>query len=135
MTKNEDLKFGMEAEDKVLILLKNKINKNIIQTPKFHSFDYFNPETKTYYELKTRRNRHDTYSDTMCGACKLKFAEENPENKYVFLFKFINGLYYHNWIKEKLYDMRAGGRCDRGRIELSNYFYIKKEDLQKFENI
>ena len=37
----------------------------------------------TYYELKTRRVKHDTYPDTMCGANKLNFAEQNPENKYM----------------------------------------------------
>jgi len=132
MTKNEDLKFGMEAEDKVLTLLKNKINKNIIQTPKYHSFDYFDASNNTYYELKTRRVKHNAYADTMCGVNKLKWAEEHPENKYVFLFKFTDGLFYHNWLCDKLYDMRAGGRCDRGRVELSNYFYIKKEDLVPF---
>ena len=126
---SEDLQFGLESEDKVLKLLKEKINKNITQNHKYHPFDYFCSETNTFFELKTRRNKHDEYPDTMCGANKLKFARNHPTNKYVFLFSFIDGLYYHNFEKNKKYDMRPGGRCDRGRVELSNYFYIKKEDL------
>jgi len=130
-----DLQFGMDMEDRVLTLLKEKVNKNIIQTPKYHSFDYLDASNNTFYELKTRRVKHDTYGDTMCGYCKLKFAKENTDNNYIFLFKFTDGLYYHKWDKYKHYDMRAGGRCDRGKVEISNYFYIKKEDLKKFENI
>jgi|TARA_R110001599_G_scaffold319702_2_gene529578 hypothetical protein len=131
----KDLQFGLEAEDKILSILQNKVDINITPTPQFHSFDYFCSSTKTYYELKTRRVKHDTYPDTMCGACKLKFAKEHPENKYVFLFNFTDGLYYHNWKEDKLYDIKIGGRYDRGRPELNEYFYIKKNDLAKFENI
>ena len=66
-----DLQFGLEAEDRVLSLLQNKVDINITPTPQFHSFDYFCSSTDTYYELKTRRNKHDTYPDTMVGVCKL----------------------------------------------------------------
>ena len=126
-----DLQFGLEAEDKILSILQNKVDINITPTPQFHSFDYFCASTKTYYELKIRRNKHDTYADTMCGYNKLKFAKEHPENKYVFLFNFTDGLYYHNWKEDKIYSVKIGGRCDRGRPELNEYFYINKNDLTK----
>ena len=129
-----DLKFGLENENSVLTFLKEKVNIDIIKTPKFHFFDFFSPQTNTYYELKTRRVKHNTYPDTMCGANKLNFAEQNPENKYIFLYKFTDGLYYHEWDTEKQYEIRVGGRCDRGKIESSNYFYIKREDLKTFRN-
>ena len=132
---NTDLQFGLEMEDKILTLLKEKVNKNIIKTSKYHSFDYCDASNNTFYELKTRRNKHDAYPDTMCGYCKLKFAKENPDNKYIFLFCFTDGLYYHKWNIDKEYSVRAGGRCDRGSLEIANYFYIKTEDLKKFENI
>ena len=90
-----DLQFGMDMEDRVLTLLKEKVNKNIIQTPKYHSFDYLDASNNIYYELKTRRVKHDTYPDSMVGYCKLKFAKENTDNNYIFLFKFTDGLYYH----------------------------------------
>jgi hypothetical protein len=130
-----DLKFGLEAEDKILSILQNKVDINITPTPQFHSFDYFCASTKTYYELKTRRNKHDTYPDTMCGYNKLKFAKEHPENKYVFLFNFTEGLFKHDYDCDKLYSVKIGGRYDRGRAELNEYFYINKNDLAKFEDI
>lgn len=128
---SKDLKFGLEAEDRVFNLLKEKINKNIIQTPQFHTFDYFDALANKYYELKTRRCSHNQYPDTMVGANKLKYAKENPHNEYIFIFNFTDGLYYHNWSKDKLYDIKIGGRYDRGRPELKDYFYIKKDDLIK----
>ena len=130
-----DLQFGLEAEDRVLSLLQNKVDINITPTPQFHSFDYFCSSTDTYYELKTRRNKHNTYPDTMVGVCKLNYAKEHPDKKYVFLFNFTDGLYYHNWKKDKLYDIKMGGRNDRGRPEINQYFYIKVKDLEKFEKL
>ena len=135
MSKKSDLIFGMEMEDKVLNLLKEKVNKNITQTLNYHSFDYFCSESNTYYELKSRRVKHNQYPDTMVGYNKLKWAKEHSENKYVFLFQFTDGLYYHNWNPDKEYDIRTGGRCDRGRPEISDYFYIKKYDLAKFNTL
>tara|TARA_R110002153_G_C13220021_1_gene488752 strand:+ start:83 stop:487 length:405 start_codon:yes stop_codon:yes gene_type:complete len=127
-----DLQFGLEMESKILTLLKNKISKNILQTLNFHPFDYHDSSTDTYYELKSRRVKHDAYPDTMCGYNKLKWAKDHPENKYTFLFQFTDGLYYHDWKPDKKYNVRKGGRCDRGSLEISDYFYIKKYDLAKF---
>ena len=122
-----DLQFGLEAEDKVLTILQNKINTNITKTPQFHPYDYF--YDNVYYELKTRRVKHDTYPNTMVGYNKLKFAKNNPQYKYVFVFNFTDGLYSHNWIEDKLYNIKISGRSDRGRLELQEYFYINKKDL------
>tara|TARA_R110002110_G_scaffold303252_2_gene517333 strand:+ start:432 stop:839 length:408 start_codon:yes stop_codon:yes gene_type:complete len=133
MSKITDLQFGMEMETKTLTLLKEKVNKNITQTLNFHSFDYFCSESNTYYELKSRRVKHDAYADTMCGYNKLKWAKQHPENKYVFLFQFTDGLYYHDWKADKKYSVRKGGRCDRGSLEIADYFFIKKTDLLKFD--
>ena len=129
---SKDLEFGLKSEDKILSLLHNKIDVDIIKTSAFHSFDYFLASNDTYYELKTRRCSHDQYPDTMVGKNKLTFALANPDNKYVFLFNFTDGLYYHNWSKDNLYNIKIGGRYDRGRPELNEYFYIKKADLIKF---
>jgi hypothetical protein len=126
-----DLQFGLEAEDKVLTILQNKVDIKIIKTPLFHAFDYWCASTNTYYELKTRRNKHDTYADTMCGYNKLQYAKDHPENKYVFLFNFTDGLFKHDYDCDKLYSVKIGGRCDRGRAELKEYFYINKSDLIK----
>tara|TARA_R110002153_G_scaffold87603_1_gene216444 strand:+ start:288 stop:686 length:399 start_codon:yes stop_codon:yes gene_type:complete len=123
----KDLQFGLAQEDKVLSILQTKINKNIIKTSQFHPFDYFCDNI--YYELKTRRNKHDTYNDTMCGYNKLTFAKENPQYTYMFIFNFTDGLYYHNWIKDKWYNVKISGRSDRGKLELQEYFYINKKDL------
>ena len=132
---SKDLKFGLESEDKILLLLQNKIDVNITKTSAFHSFDYFLSSNDTYYELKTRRCSHDQYPDTMVGKNKLTFAQNNPDNKYIFLFNFTDGLYYHIWDKTNLYNVKVSGRYDRGRPELNEYFYIKKENLINFKEL
>jgi hypothetical protein len=130
--RRKDLKYGFEIEDKILSYLNNNVDKTIIKTEPYHSYDYFCEKSNTYYELKSRRNNHDKYPDTMVGHNKLRWAKEHQDFNYVFLFNFTDGLYYHNYNNSKDYDVRVAGRCDRGQPELNKYFFIKKDDLLKF---
>ena len=121
-----DLSFGNKNETIILEKLQETF-PDIIQTETFHPFDYFN--TDTFFELKSRRCNHDTYPDTMIGHNKIKYALDNPQFNYVFLFKFLDGLYKHHFDPTRNYELRKGGRMDRGKPEFRNYAYIPIDEL------
>jgi hypothetical protein len=59
---------------------------------------------------------------------------EHLDNKtQIFLFDFTDGLYYIKYNKELFdkFDVKIGGRYDRGRVEENDYIYIPISELCK----
>jgi len=129
-----DLKKGLKSEEEVLLILKTVFNNNLERTKKYDTFDYWSKEYNSFIELKTRNIKHDSYSDVMCGLNKLNFAKQNETYNFYFCFRFIDGLYIHKFNKDKIYDIRNGGRCDRGYDETKKTFFIKQTDLIPFND-
>jgi hypothetical protein len=90
-----------------------------------------NREKTIFVELKTRTNTKDKYPTTMIPLSKVKIAESNPDKTYYFAFKFVDGIYYIQYKKDVFdtYEVKEGGRWDRGRPELNQYCYIPVADL------
>jgi len=122
----KDLSFGLQNENEIILVLKKDF-PNVIKTASNHPFDFITDNT--YFELKSRRCNHNTYPDTMIGYNKILYAKKYPDKNYIFLFKFNDGLYKHHYDPQKEYTIKQGGRWDRGRQEIKDYAYIKKEDL------
>jgi len=117
----KDLALGLSNE----VLLKKDIEKvtgPLKHTPQYHVFDYYN--NTCYVELKTRNCDLKKYDTTMIGMNKINKC--NKCNNYYFFFKFNDGLYYWKYDFKKIvdFDIRIGGRYDRGRPELNKYLYI-----------
>jgi hypothetical protein len=129
MSKTNDLLYGKKSECEIIKVLQAQY-ENVKQTKQNHPFDFI--AENTYFELKSRRCNHDTYPDTMIGFNKIQYARQYPDKNYVFLFKFIDGLYKHHFIPEKQYTLRQGGRYDRGQPEIKQYAYIPISDLTLF---
>ena len=124
---NKDYEKGISNEDRVLEFLnKDNVNK-FCKCSKNYEFDFMNLEY--IIELKSRRNNFNKYPSTMCGYNKLKIAEENPDNKYKFLFLFTDGLYEWEYNKDE-YTIKKGGRKDRGKLEYKDYAYIGIDKLK-----
>ncbi len=124
---NKDYEKGISNEDRVLEFLnKDNVNK-FCKCSKNYEFDFMNLEY--IIELKSRRNNFNKYPSTMCGYNKLKIAEENPDNKYKFLFLFTDGLYEWEYNKDE-YTVKKGGRKDRGKFEYKDYAYIGIDKLK-----
>lgn len=121
---DNDMSFGLNKEDLVLNYLnnteylKNPLEKSLKKTA---PFDYYNDTT--FIELKSRRNTYLKYPTTMVGDNKLKIAEEDTTKKYFFYFYFTDGLYKWAYNSEQ-YELKEGGRRDRGRPEIKLYGYI-----------
>lgn len=131
--KQNDLQFGNYKEDEILKEIQNKFSsclKKVKDT--YFVFDYVCD--KCYVELKSRRNSHDKYPDTMVGKNKLDFAEKTNRPVY-FCFSFTDGLYYWKYNKEDItngnIEFRIGGRNDRCKEEYKNYAFIKTKILEK----
>ena len=94
-------------------------------------FDYESPDTKI--ELKARTIAHNKYPTTMVGENKVRVAEGDPSCAYYFAFAFTDGLYWIKYDKDLFltFDVREGGRYDRGRPELRPYRYIPITALTK----
>jgi hypothetical protein len=124
-----DNNFGNLAEDKSLNIFKEKFGENIQKTKQYDLFDFTDGET--YIELKARRCYSYTYDDTMVGYNKIEYANKHPDKKFIFAFKFLDGLFCVNHQHGDIYRLDRGGRSDRGRPEYKNYCYIKKELFYK----
>ena len=131
LVKLNDLDFGMKKEISELDKIRNRFSNSLKPTKDFFVFDYVSKDC--YVELKSRRNKLNTYPDTMVGKNKMDYAE-NADRPVYFVFSFIDGLYYWKYNKEDIQNGKVrfsvGGRCDRGREEYKTYAYIKTDILE-----
>jgi len=131
--KISDIEFGLNKEDEYYELLKDCFDETLEKTNnKYNLFDYIGEDC--YIELKSRRNTHNKYPDTMVGYNKIEFANSTYKN-VVFCFAFTDGLYYYKFNKDDLTHNKLrfdiGGRCDRGKEEYKQYCYIPIELLKR----
>jgi len=131
--KKNDLNFGYLKEEEALETIQNKFS-NCLQKVKntYFVFDY--SCDSCYVELKSRRNTHDKYPDTMVGKNKIDFAKKSDRPVY-FCFSFTDGLFFWKYndedIKKGNVELRTGGRNDRGKEEYKDYAFIKTKILEK----
>ena len=124
--RNIDIEFGLNKEDEYYNILKEYFDDTLEKVNnKFNLFDFIGKDC--YIELKSRRNTHNKYPDTMIGYNKVEFAKSTYKS-VIFCFSFTDGLYYYKFDKEDLINnnlrIDEGGRCDRGRNECKQYCYI-----------
>tara|TARA_R100000935_G_scaffold15780_1_gene31584 strand:- start:7375 stop:7761 length:387 start_codon:yes stop_codon:yes gene_type:complete len=125
-----DMDFGLKSETNLYTLIKDTFDEELTPTEDhFAIFDFESP--KTLVELKTRKCASTTYPDTMIGLNKIEYANKNNDKTIIFCFSFTDGLYYFKHQEEYNYNVRYGGRFDRGRKEVKKYCYIKRENLIK----
>ena len=126
-----DYKFGTDEEDILLDIFKINFNKKIKKSKIKNSwYDYYCDNV--YYEMKSRKNKFDKYPTTMIGLNKINRAKNQPHLKgLVFIFNFTDKIGYIEYNEEKFntYELKTGGRFDRGRIETNLYYYIPISDL------
>ena len=137
MTFNELKEKDYIASAKWEKILKNDIEKfyniDLIETDRYHVFDYIDKDVNIYIELKTRTCKSNKYPDLMMGNNKIKCADEYLKNnkKIYFVFYFTNGLYYIDYNENTEYTIRRGGRNDRGVNEYKDFVYFPQKYLIK----
>ena len=134
---DDDTKYGTDNEIQHFKILKENFDNTLERVEyKYSLFDYSGD--KCFVELKSRRNEHDKYKDTMIGCNKLLFAR-NCAKDFYFVFAFTDGLYFYKFNKED-YDtgiIRSayGGRDNRGRDERKPYCYIPIKLFKKLNHL
>ena len=125
----KDYTFGIKKEIELLPRIRTFFNdETITQLDRLNVFDY--KGDNKYIELKSRNNNYNKYPTTMIGYNKIKKALELNEDVY-FIFNFTDGLYYYKFDRDKELEIKHGGRRDRGRPEIKDYYFIPIEILQK----
>lgn len=93
-TFKEDYKTGTEAEKRILNDINEYFKDDIKQIKdKYNKYDY--EGITSIYELKTRTNKYNTFNTTLLGFDKII----NNDKKQIFIFNFIDGLYYIEYNK------------------------------------
>jgi hypothetical protein len=124
---NRDLKFGFAQESQVIDKLSNYFNETCEPTSRYCKWDAISPSAK--YEIKSRRNKHDTYPTTIIPVDKT-----DVEGKLYFVFHFIDGLYFIEYNKETFsnYEIQEIGAVRGGGLyTLKPHYLIDVADLTK----
>ena len=133
----KDYSYGIKSEEELKELFTRKFGEVKKAYSKTSTYDYYG--LNVFLELKTRRNEKDKYPTTMIGKNKFDWADTvvkvKPETKIYFIFCFTDGVYYWEYLNEKIPEIKfdIGGRWDRGCNEISVYAYIPTSQLIKLE--
>jgi hypothetical protein len=128
MLYRKDYDFGFKAEDDLFEKIKSSYGEKIVKTDRYCSVDYC--DDNTLIELKSRRNNYNTYPTTMISKSKIDYML-NSGKRSICLFNFTDGLYSIEIDKNKIdnFELKKGGRRDRGKVEVNQYYYIPIELL------
>ncbi len=124
-----DLDFGFKQEDDLFSRIKDKYGEKVCKTEKNCRVDYESDDV--LIELKSRRNTYSKYPTTMISKSKIDYMLKSGKRS-ICLFNFIDGVYNIEITKDIInqFELREGGRRDRGRPELNQYYYIPIELLK-----
>jgi hypothetical protein len=118
--REKDVSFGLNSEKNILDTFRKIFGNDLNRTEnKYALFDFENEETLV--ELKTRRCSSKAFQDTMIGHNKYSFAMESPKKTY-FCFKFTDGLFIHEFKKNKEYTIRDFERYREGEFTRPHVF-------------
>jgi hypothetical protein len=127
MSLKKDLEFGLKKELDILPIIKLYFKRDIQKTiDKFCNYDFY--DSKYNYELKSRRCSVNKYDTTLLPSDKIK-------NRMIYLFSFLDGLYYIKYNKEKFdtFETKKFVRNKRSdTVDVyKSYVYIPSNKLKK----
>ncbi len=140
----KDINYGLTKEKEIEKTIKHYFKMDWFEKlSMFHPMDYEGKSLgfgrfKYYFEIKSRRFKHDKYKTTMIGKNKIDYANKYPYDNYYFfyyyfVFVFEDGIYYYEYNIEDKLKSSIGGRTDRGVDEVKQYYYIPIKKLIKIE--
>ena len=125
-----DISYGDNGEDMTKNVIEKYFNMNFDKTNEFHNMDFYNSNNNIYIEVKSRRIKKDKYKSVYFSLSKYRFMKRNPNNKYYFVYNFIDGFYIFEYDENKIF-FSIGGRTDRGRKEIYKLCNIPTKYLIK----
>ena len=128
--KQVDMEFGEENEIYIKDIICHYFQLDTLKKLGiFHQMDFVSNDN--YFEVKSRRNNYDKFTDTMVGYNKIKWIKDNNIKDAYFVFVFNDGNYYYKYNPNDNFITGMGGRMDRGKSELKKYYYIPIDKLKK----
>jgi hypothetical protein len=92
-TKNEDLLFGLQSEEKHKATLEQFFGCGLRKTGTYDPMDYTDEAQTIFIEMKTRRIKHDLYPTALIGKNKVDFCKTSNATCY-FVYVYLDGLFY-----------------------------------------
>lgn len=93
-----DYAMGKAGETTALPLLNRFFQTSFNPQPRYAPFDFICKNTTLFFELKTRKCRHNTYPTLWINVEKVELAKkgkrENPDRRYFFAFNCYDGIWY-----------------------------------------
>lgn len=125
-----DYNKGSSDEIVVLPIINKYFNRNIKKTEgRYNKFDFEDDEYK--YEMKSRNNNYSTFPTTLIPEDKLTCKN------IIFLFKFLDGLYYIEYEETLFKTFNKNEFCRKKRYDYNDkpkeYIFIPIECLKKIE--
>ena len=138
---SKDKKWGLKQEKIAIKKFKEKMGakwNEFAPLGMYSHFDYCAHAKKTrkccFVEIKSRRNNHDAYDETIVPAIKIRkaLALINAGHKAYLVVNFLDGIYYLDMEKASLrFDWNA--RRDRGALELGLYAFLGISQFKKIK--
>jgi hypothetical protein len=114
-----DYAFGKQGEATSLPKLNKYFSTEMVEQPRYAPFDFICKNNTIYFELKTRKCKHNTYPTLWINWDKVQTAKAalrtNPDRKYYFAFNLYDGIWFIQY-NETLFDGFSDGwfqRTDR----------------------
>ena len=123
----------MKREDDLFSKIKGVYGHNLCKTSNMCRWDYESDDVLV--ELKSRRNKYSAYPTTMIGKGKIDAMLKSDKRSFC-VFNFTDGVYSVEITPDIIekFELRQGGRWDRGRPELNQYYYIPIKLLSPISN-
>jgi hypothetical protein len=129
-----DCKYGEAAENEVIDILSKVFDSDLVKTSKYCKIDFTSDTVDV--ELKSRTTEHNKYTTTIVPKSKIDYIRGNQKmKKYVFAFKFTDGLYYIEY-DQAVFDSFECKMFVRGERTGTNdikqlYYFIPVVELKK----
>lgn len=132
---NNDLEWEAKSINGIQSYLEGLFETPLERTPHFHKFDFKSSDNSLFFEVKSRRNRMNSYPTTMIPQGKINWALAHilPKGgRAFFVFHFLDCLCLIEYTQEKFksFEVKRGGRFDRGGPEVNQYCFIPVSSLE-----
>tara|TARA_R110000824_G_scaffold203240_6_gene387652 strand:- start:913 stop:1329 length:417 start_codon:yes stop_codon:yes gene_type:complete len=124
-----DREFGLKSERELKDIIGAFLGTKLEKLDYFNAFDYIGDNVVV--ELKTRRNKKNTYPTTLVGANKIIEGKAHINNGYrvFYMFRFTDGIYFIEQNDIDFDDIRPFTRSRDNRAETKDYCYINIKNL------
>ena len=135
-----DLALEADTIDEVKKRLEDSFKVSLRRTSHYHKFDFVTDDQSLFFEVKSRRNTRAKYPTTMIPFKKIEYARTKivpSGGRAFFVFQFTDCLCLIEYNEEVFcsFEIKQGGRFDRGGPELNQYCWIPISNLVEISKL